>query len=234
VRDITDVEALLAEQVAFYREWAATYDDAVHHDANERDRPELRQALAAFEPVGEVLEVAGGTGNWTVELSPFARGLTVVDSAPEALSINRAKLSSTPVPVEYVCNDIFAWEPPRPYDVVFFSFWLSHVPTTRFELFWQLVDQSLTPDGRVFFIDSATPRHMSGRRAGANELVSRLDDPESGLSWRTLSNGNQYHIFKIFWQPNVLQRRLGTCGFDMSVQETAHGQCIYGHGRRRP
>jgi hypothetical protein len=29
-----------------------------------------------------------------------------------------------------------AWRPDRRYDVVFFGFWLSHVPLERFAAFW--------------------------------------------------------------------------------------------------
>ena len=94
--------------------------------------------------------------------------------------------------------DLFDWGPELRYDVVFFSFWLIHVPPARFDGFWQLVERSLLPAGRVFLI--------------------RIND------------GRQYNIVKVYWHPGALQQRLATLGFDMSVRETAHGQCIYGHG----
>jgi hypothetical protein len=37
--------------------------------------------------------------------------------------------------------------------VVFFGFWLSHVPSAQFEAFWRLVDRALVEHGRVFFVD---------------------------------------------------------------------------------
>jgi SAM-dependent methyltransferase len=230
--DASDVEAVLAEQVAFYRAWAPTYDEAVRRDANELDGPELRRALASFGPVGDVLELAGGTGVWTVEVAGYADSLTVVDASPEALVINREKLEIEGLRPEYVCVDVFDWCSPRRYDVVFFSFWLSHVPRARFAQFWQLVDEALRPDGRVFFIDSAVPRHQPADSVPGSELVSRDDDPDGDLSWRKLSNGCDYRIVKIHWQPADLEGRLRSLGFRVSVQETAHGQCIYGHGGR--
>ena len=227
-----DVDAVLAEQVAFYRAWASTYDDAVRHDANERDRPELHQSLARFRPVGDVLELAGGTGNWTVELGGYADALTVVDSSAEALAINRSKLLSVAVPVEYVCTDIFNWELPRRYDVIFFSFWLSHVPPGHFDQFWQLVDRSLATEGRVFFIDSARPRHNTGHALKPSALVDRRHDPNRGLSRRALSDGREYRIVKVFWRPDALRQRLASLGFDVSVRETVGRHCIFGHGGR--
>jgi hypothetical protein len=51
-------------------------------------------------------------------------------------------------------SDIYLWRPDTTYDVVFFSFWLSHVPRIRFGDFWSLVRSCLTPLGRVFLIDN--------------------------------------------------------------------------------
>jgi hypothetical protein len=36
-------------------------------------------------------------------------------------------------------------------NLLFFSFWLSHVPPARFEEFWALVRGALKPEGRAFF-----------------------------------------------------------------------------------
>src|SRR5919106_914971 len=119
--DTSDDEALIAEQVAFYRAWASTYDEAVRHDANERDRAELQEALASFHPAGDVVDLAGGTGSWTVEIGRYADRLTVIDASPEALAINREKLASEGLRAQHVCSDVFTWQPRRRYDVVFFS-----------------------------------------------------------------------------------------------------------------
>jgi hypothetical protein len=58
--------------------------------------------------------------------------------------------------------NIFSWQPEQRYDVVFFGFWLSHVPPQRFESFSALVADCLKPDGRVFFADDAdrTPHEL--------------------------------------------------------------------------
>lgn len=223
--DIPDPDALLGEQVAYYRAMAPEYDEAAQRDVTQIDRPELEHALARFDPTGDVLELAGGTGNWTCELARYASRLTVVDASGETLAINRAKSARTP-PVDYVVADMFTWRPPRRFDVVFFSFWLTHVPPARFESFWRLVDQSLLPGGRAFFIDNACP---------TLEAIDHIvrDDPERGVSVRRLGDGRQYNIVKVYWQPDTLQELLVTLGFDISVRQTAQGRCIYGQGTRR-
>ena len=52
--------------------------------------------------------------------------MTAVDASPEAIAINRARVGRANV--DYVEADLFAWTPPARYDLVFMSFWLSHVP----------------------------------------------------------------------------------------------------------
>jgi hypothetical protein len=53
------------------------------------------------------------------------------------------------------------------------------------------------------------------------------------VSLRRLNEGRQYNIVKVFWQPDALEQRLATLGFEVSVRQTAHGYCIYGHGTRQ-
>jgi trans-aconitate methyltransferase len=80
----------------------------------------------AFLPTGDVLELACGPGAWTEKLLRHASGLTAVDGASEMLARARARVGDARV--RFVQADLFTWTPDRRYDVVFFGFWLSHVP----------------------------------------------------------------------------------------------------------
>jgi SAM-dependent methyltransferase len=202
---------LLAEQQAFYRARAPEYDEwwqrcGRYDRGGEADRMEwnrevsvVEAALDRFAPVGDVLELAGGTGWWTERLARAAGRLTVVDASPETLALNRERVRRPDV--DYVVADLFSWRPSRPYDVVFFSFWLSHVPRSRFGPFWSLVRSCLRPDGRVFLIDSRddpTPPPLAG------------DDPvvvEYGqdLHRRRLKDGSEYRVVKVLYEPDELQ-----------------------------
>jgi SAM-dependent methyltransferase len=114
------VQALVAEQIAYYRAHAADYDVAyVGNDDWDRCVEELPVA-------GDVLELACGTGHWTPLLAARARSVTAVDAAPEVLVLARQRARG--LPVEFIQTDVFAWQPPRRYDTVFFAFWLTHVP----------------------------------------------------------------------------------------------------------
>ena len=112
----------------------------------------VERVLARFAAHDRVLELAGGTGIWTPRLACAAAEPTVADASAEALEINRARLERD-ANVRYVVADLFEWQPDAQYDVVAFTFWLSHVPPQRFDAFWDMVGRRLAKNGRVFFID---------------------------------------------------------------------------------
>jgi ubiquinone/menaquinone biosynthesis C-methylase UbiE len=80
---------------------------------------------------------AGGTGIWSAKLLGHADQRTVVVASSEVLALNRASLRSERV--QYLRAHLFDWLLPDRFDVVFFGFWLSHVPAPKFEAFLELV-----------------------------------------------------------------------------------------------
>jgi ubiquinone/menaquinone biosynthesis C-methylase UbiE len=229
---MSDIDRLLAEQVSYYRERAGEYDDwwlrrgRYDHgsDANGRwfaDSADVQAALDRFEPAGEVLELACGTGLWTSRLVTQADRLTAIDGSPEMLELCRARMGD--MRVSYIQADLFTWEPSQTYDVCFFSFWLSHVPEERFDAFWEKVARSLGPGGRVFFLDSS-------RHDLASAVDHKLPDADDPTMLRRLADGREYRIVKHFYEPQPLQRRLTDLGWKIEVHSTPTF-FIYGEGR---
>ena len=230
----TGLDGLLREQIAYYRARAAEYDEWIFRKGRYDYGPaenaqwfaefeEVEAALARFAPTGRVLEFAGGTGYWTERLARHADTVTVVDASPEMLALNQARVGATNV--RYVQSDIFAFEPDGPYDVVFFGFWLSHVPTERFAPFWDLVRRCLGPNGRVFFVDSRPNPHSTARD-------QPLPVTESKTMLRRLNDGREFHVVKVFYEPQELEARLATLGWDIEAK-TTENHCLYGGGRRK-
>jgi demethylmenaquinone methyltransferase/2-methoxy-6-polyprenyl-1,4-benzoquinol methylase len=227
--DEAAVDRLLAEQRRYYRARAPEYDDwwfgrgdYVFDAETERrwlaDVRELEAALDAFGPRGDVLELAAGTGIWTRRLLRHAGRVTAVDAVAEVLELNRARTGGA---ADYVLADVFEWEPPREFDVCFFAFWHSHVPSRYFEAFWQLVGRALKPDGRVFLVDNA-------RLGDSRHLVSASGE----IARRRLSDGREFDIVKRFWAPEELERDVAAVGWRMSVRTTANGYFLYASGER--
>lgn len=227
----TFYEPILQEQTAYYRARAGEYDEWFLRQGRYDRGPELNQqwfaeigevarALDAFAPRGQVLELAGGTGLWTQHLIRHADRVTVVDASPEVIAINRARVGETRA--RFVEADIFSWQPDAPYDVVFFSFWLSHVPPERFAAFWHLVRSALAPGGCVFFLDSLYTE-------ASTAVDHRLDGPDAATTLRRLNDGREFRIVKVFYQPTQLAEQLAGLGWNATVSATAT-YFLYGCG----
>jgi SAM-dependent methyltransferase len=202
-----DDDALLAEQMAYYRAGATEYDRPY------AEREDLRELLAVVDELpiaGDVLELACGTGQWTPRLAARAQSVTAVDAAAEVLALARARTASPAV--QFVEADLFEWQPPRPYDTVFFAFWLSHVPPTRLPDFWSTVAASLAPDGKAIFIDD-------GPAAAAEEEVLASQPAPAAL--RRLDDGSQYRIVKVFHDVRTLTDELTTLGWSVRIRPVA-------------
>jgi SAM-dependent methyltransferase len=235
---VTNDDPILAEQLAYYRARAREYDkwfrrEGLHdlgEERNARWRLELDgvlSALDAFAPRGDVLELAYGTGEWTIRLAESATRVVGVDAAPEMRELALAKLQDAGKRnVELRVGDLFSWQPDRDYDVVFFAFWLSHLPESHAYRFWRSVHDALRPGGRFFLVDAA--------RAVVERNVihgSRLPDRENAAELRRLEDGREFRIIKRPLDPDRLARDLREHGLDASFVETGEF-FVYGVGRR--
>jgi SAM-dependent methyltransferase len=224
----------LGEQLEYYRARSAEYDEwwlregrydrgAALNAQWFEEAAVVSAALGAFRPAGRVLELACGTGIWSEQLLPFASKLTLIDGSPEMLKIAAERVRAPEV--RLVEADLFQWRPPERFDVVFFGFWLSHVPPERFAGFWQLVGRCLAPGGRVFFVDS---RYDPTSTA----LDHHLPAPEATVTRRRLNDGREYRIVKVFYDPAELTGRLSRLGWDFEIRQTEH-YFLYAHGTMR-
>jgi SAM-dependent methyltransferase len=213
--DGEELNRLLDEQAAYYRALGAGYLD---HGLDLPGGGELAEALEAFQPTGSVLELACGPGVWTGQLLRHATDVTAVDGSPEMLAAAATRVAGERV--RFVQADLFDWVPDRRYDVVFFGFWLSHVPPGRFASFWSLVADGLKDDGRVFFADDAyrTP----------DELI---EGPSSSTIRRRLDDGTSYRLVKVPYQPVALEEQLRKIGWNIRVSATS-GPFYWGAGTR--
>ncbi len=221
---MTELDALLAEQVAYYRALAPEYvEDAgvegVTEEAHNAARRTFNTALESASPLGEVLELACGPGTFTNELARRATSVDALDASPEMLEIAAARAAPA-TNVRFVQANLFTWTPGRRYDFVFFGFWLSHVPPVRFASFWSTVASALAPNGRVMFVDD-------GHRT-TEELTH---GPQSSTIERQLRDGRRFRAVKVALEPEPLERSLRDLGWAIEIQPLA-GPFFLGSGRR--
>lgn len=217
--------AILAEQAAYYRARAGEYDEWWFRTGRYDRGTELNAAwradaakvegaldrwLAAARP-RRAVELACGTGLFTRLVAPRVDRLTALDASPEVQAINRARVAAANV--DYALVDLFAWEPAERYDLVFMSFWLSHVPDDRFDAFWAKVGAALADGGSAYVVDS-------GWDLTSTATDHARPDREGGVAARRLNDGREYRIVKVFHEPAALAARLASLGFTSHVVHT--------------
>ena len=203
---------ILQEQLAYYRARAQEYDEslsqtgrfATSEPANEALQEEWDEAVQAVRNLGafdRVLELACGTGLWTQELLHIGKSINALDGASEMIEVNRAKLADSGV--TYQCVDLFTWEPDGEYDLVFFAFWLSHVPPDRLDAFLDKVRRAVRPGGKLFIVDEpAGGEHLSG-------------PVENGMyQTRPLLDGRTFNIVKVYYHPDAIREKLIQLNFE--------------------
>ncbi|MET9218151.1 class I SAM-dependent methyltransferase [Streptomyces sp. NPDC003300] len=202
-----DDDALVAEQMAYYRARAGEYDRTY---AQYKELRDLLEVVDELPITGDVLELACGTGQWTPRLAARARSVTAVDAAAEVLAIARTRTASSTV--RFVEADVFAWQPPRRYDTVFFAFWLSHVPPARLPGFWDTVAAALAPGGRAVFVDDGP---------GAATYEDVLTGHATPAALRRTDDGGRYRIVKVFHDARTLTDDLTALKWSVSVRTRA-------------
>ena len=202
-------DEVLAGQAGYYRRRAVEYDVTAYGDVV-LARARIARLVAEMQPTGTVLEIACGTGLWTEALAGLADTVTAIDVAPEAVAIARDRVRSKNV--RFVVADVFSWTTAAHFDVIFFAAWLSHVPMSRFEQFWQLLRGPLAEGGRVLFVDEHVDvRDKEAYLPGGDEIVERQ-----------LRDGSTFRIIKNFVNPERLERRLRGIGWDCQIRRDGH------------
>ena len=226
------MDDILQQQLDYYRVRAAEYDEWFYrrgrYDYGEaingqwfEQAAQVREALGALGPVDSALELASGTGIWTQELTRIAGRVTALDGSPEMIAINRAKVNNPRVTYREV--DLFGWQPEEQFDLVFFGFWLSHVPPERLDGFLRAVYAAVRPGGRLFLVDS-----MAEKTSSAHD--HRPPDADDLYHDRMLNDGRAFRVVKVFYAPPALQARLNALGFEAAIQSTAY--FLYGQALR--
>jgi ubiquinone/menaquinone biosynthesis C-methylase UbiE len=190
-------DAVLQEQIAYYRARAQEFTYELQGELAGALR--LLQQMGPFE---QVLELACGTGIWTHVLLTIGREITAVDAAPEMLEINARKLADARV--RYQRADLFTWEPEQQYDLVFFAFWLSHVPPDALDVFLEKVQRAVRPGGHLIIVDQYAP-------TDEDRLVAK----EGIYAARPVADGRTFTIVKVFYDLTDLKERLSHLGFEV-------------------
>lgn len=216
------IQTTIQAQIAYYKARAKEYDEWFYrigrYDRGAKinqlwfdETAALKNIVQQVGTVESVLELACGTGIWTHELTKIGKQITAIDASPEMIEINRHKLNNPNV--EYKQLDLFSWQPDKQYNLVFFSFWLSHIPPTKVAEFLSKVYNSVLTGGRVLIIDS----YFEITSSAKDHL---LQDKNEIYQKRKLNDKREFQIFKIYYQPEDLAHKLTQAGFQAEAKLT--------------
>ena len=176
---------------SYYAQRAAYYERV--YDKPER-QPDLR-AMQAWLPAQlagrRVLEIACGTGWWTVHGARDCAHWLATDINPETIAVARAK--SMPACVRFAEIDAYVLtglEGHR-FDAAFAGFWWSHVPLTLLPGWLDLLHSKLEPGARVVFLDNSFVQSSS-------TPIARRDDAGNTYQTRRLDDGSVHEVLKNF------------------------------------
>ncbi len=225
-------DEVVAEQMRYYEDRSAEYEDVwfrrgpydLGPESNARwfaETERLERAGQAFaDSGGSVLELACGTGMWTRFLAATAERLLAVDASPAVLEINRGRHSAANV--EFAQVDLWDWDPPgdEQFDRIFMGFFISHIPPERFAPFWDRMRGWLAPGGSVFVCDDAA-------NSSREQTSPRVENGPEHAHVRSLNDGTEYSIVKIFYSPAELTSKLAEIGWSADLATTGE-EFVYG------
>lgn len=175
---------------AYYQRRAAEYEAIYHRPERQADLAVLRARVAAHCAGHNALELACGTGWWTVVAAGGASAILATDFNPAPLEIARRKAYGCPVRFERM--DAYAPVPgPGRFDCGYAMFWWSHVPKARLADFLRGFTACLAPESVLLFVDN---RYVEG----SSTPIARTDSAGDCHQQRTLADGSRYEVLKNF------------------------------------
>jgi ubiquinone/menaquinone biosynthesis C-methylase UbiE len=180
-----------AELVDYYRRRAQEYEAIYAKPERQADLAWLRQYIPQRMAGRRALEVACGTGYWTVLVARSAASLVATDAGDEPMQIARAK-DYGGHGVRFELADAYALPPALGrFDAAFAVFWWSHVPHGRKAAFLASLHARLEPGARVLLMDN---RYVEG----SSTPIAERDAEGNAYQLRRLADGSESRVLKNF------------------------------------
>jgi len=179
----------------YYARRAASYETVYAKPERQADLRALEAALPPLFASRRVLEVACGTGWWTLHGARDAISWLATDLNPETLVIARSK--PLPACVQLATADATALQtlaPGEMFDAAFAGHWWSHVLLQHLPAWLDVLHSRLRPGARVVFLDNT---HVPG----SSTPIARVDAMGNTYQRRSLPDGTQHEVLKNFPTP---------------------------------
>jgi len=180
-----------AELVDYYRRRAGEYEAIYAKPERQADLALLRERIPERLAGRRVLEIACGTGYWTILASKTAASIVATDAAEEPMRIARSK-DYGGRPVRFEIADAYALSPALGrFDGALAVFWWSHVPLARIEAFLKSLHATLERGARVVMMDN---RYVPA----SSTPIAERDAEGNTYQRRRLADGSENRVLKNF------------------------------------
>jgi demethylmenaquinone methyltransferase/2-methoxy-6-polyprenyl-1,4-benzoquinol methylase len=179
------------DHAAYYAARANEYDISVGYGTPrvEADLAPLKASLRAALAGHDVLEIACGTGYWTLNVAQTANSIVAADADPTSIALARERLASIAT-VRCIVDDAYKLENiDGPFSAAFSMFWWSHMPKSKIRDFLNTLHARLVPGARVIFVDQLNYSHGERRH---------FDSEGNLIEERRLLAGGEFEIVKNF------------------------------------
>ena len=127
------------------------------------ERPGLHPAFIDWQETGvltpcRILVPGAGRSTEPLALAEAGFNVTVVDAAPSAIAVQRARLERVHLTARVELADLFAWQPAAPLDAVYDQACLCALPPALLPAYVARLQDWLRPDGRLFILFMQTGR----------------------------------------------------------------------------
>ena len=207
--------AVARDMVDYYKRRAAYYERVYFKPERQADLREMEAWVARQFAGRRVLEVACGTGWWTVHGARDAADWLATDLNPETMDLARAK--ALPASVRLAEADAYALTdlPGSPFDAAFAGCWVSHIPLARLSSWVDTLHAALQPGARVVVLDNSFVQCSS-------TPITRHDADGNSYQNRTLDDGSVHEVLKNFPSADELRGRLGARARDFAWTDWTH------------
>ncbi len=196
----------------FYRRRAAEYEAIYAKPERQADLRVLEKLIPERMAGRRVLEVACGTGYWTVLVARTAKSLVATDAVEEPMKIAQAKDYGRHT-VRFEMADAYALSPELDtFNAALAVFWWSHVPRSRVRAFLASLHARLERGARVLFMDN---RYVEG----SSTPIHERDADGNSYQVRRLADGSENRVLKNFPSESELRADLGPYAASFSYRE---------------
>lgn len=197
----------------YYAQRAEEYDRVCCKPERQQDNAALRSLFQEMLAGHDVLEVACGTGFWTIPIAEVAHSIVATDVNEEVLHVAQSK----PHPkdkIHWFQADAYTLDGvDGNFSAAFVASWFSHIPKSRRLEFLYTLHSKLQPGALVVLVDN-TYVHGSN-----NPQAEFVDDEGNTYSCRQLEDGTQWEIIKNFPTEEELCGLLGEQAEDVDYRQ---------------